>query len=235
VALSELYKWTTTWLAACFPSFMACLLARQEGSKQKPTKDDRYRKLNVARNCPREQLVLTRDADPTFFNAVKNEHFLRHGSRSELPPDVMVKFVPLLRKQAKLKRKRTGSLDNTNRTGILDYVSALNSANAKVGDFVRYGSVDSDIVDYVNQDELAGTRIKTIKRKRRSRRATPRPPPHPSIQPIDEALPSAPLMANMGTEMVDIAVPTLEFVEAPRIPPPPQARREARRETVKRI
>jgi hypothetical protein len=36
-AFSKLYKWTTTGLAACFPSFMACLLARQEGSKQKPT------------------------------------------------------------------------------------------------------------------------------------------------------------------------------------------------------
>jgi hypothetical protein len=58
VALSELYKWTTRGLAACFPSFMACLLARQEGSRQKPTKDDRYRRLNTARNCPRERLVL---------------------------------------------------------------------------------------------------------------------------------------------------------------------------------
>jgi hypothetical protein len=27
------------------------------------------------------------------------------------------------------------------------------------------------------------------------------------------------LIANMGTEMVDMAVPTLEFVEAPRNPP----------------
>jgi hypothetical protein len=50
VALSKLYKWTTTGLAACFPSFMACLLARQEGSKQNPTKDDRYGQLNMARN-----------------------------------------------------------------------------------------------------------------------------------------------------------------------------------------
>jgi hypothetical protein len=32
VALSELYKWTTTGLVACFPSFMVCLLARPEGS-----------------------------------------------------------------------------------------------------------------------------------------------------------------------------------------------------------
>jgi hypothetical protein len=41
VAFSEFYTWTTTGLAACFPSFMACLLARQEGSKRKTTKDDR--------------------------------------------------------------------------------------------------------------------------------------------------------------------------------------------------
>jgi hypothetical protein len=37
VALSELYTWTTTGLAACFPSIMVCLLARQEGSKRKTT------------------------------------------------------------------------------------------------------------------------------------------------------------------------------------------------------
>jgi hypothetical protein len=43
VAMNELYTWTTTALAACFPSFMACLLARQEGTKRKTTKDDRHR------------------------------------------------------------------------------------------------------------------------------------------------------------------------------------------------
>jgi hypothetical protein len=107
VALSELYKWTTTGLAACFPSFMACLLARQEGSKRKPTKDDRYRRLNMARICPRERLVLTRESDPIFFDAVKNEHFLRNGSRTKLRPEVYDKFAPFLRKQAKLTRKRT--------------------------------------------------------------------------------------------------------------------------------
>jgi hypothetical protein len=113
VALSKLYKWTTTWLAACFPSFMACLLARQERSKQKPTKDNRYRQLNMARNCPRERLVITSEANPIFFDAVKNEHFLQNGSRSKLHPEVMAKFVPFLRKQAKLTRKRTKSLDST--------------------------------------------------------------------------------------------------------------------------
>jgi hypothetical protein len=42
-------------------------------------------------------------------------------------------------------------------------------------------------------------------------------------------------MANMGTEMVDMAAPTLQFVEEPpRISAPPQARRE-HWETIKRI
>jgi hypothetical protein len=94
--LSKLYKWTATGLAACFPSFMACLLARQEGFKRKPTNDDRYRQLNMARNYPRKRLVLTREADPIFFDAVKNVHFLCNGSRNELHPEVMAKFVPFL-------------------------------------------------------------------------------------------------------------------------------------------
>jgi hypothetical protein len=55
---------------------MACLLTRQEGSKRKPTKDDCYQRLNMARKFPRRQLVLTCEADPIFFNAVMNEHFL---------------------------------------------------------------------------------------------------------------------------------------------------------------
>jgi hypothetical protein len=74
VAMNELYKWTTVGLAVCFLSFMACLLARQEGSKRKTTKDDHHRRLGLTCNTPREQLVLTRDIDPTFFDAVKNEH-----------------------------------------------------------------------------------------------------------------------------------------------------------------
>jgi hypothetical protein len=78
VALSELYTWTTTGLAACFPSFMACLLARQEGSKKKTTKDDRYPRLYLVCNAPREKLVLTRQTNPTLFDAVKNELFLRN-------------------------------------------------------------------------------------------------------------------------------------------------------------
>jgi hypothetical protein len=179
VALSELYKWTTTGLAACFPSFMAFLLARQEGSKQKPTKDDRYQQLNMARNCPRKQLVLTREADPIFFDAVKNEHFLRNGSRNELHPEVLAKFVPFLRKQAKLTRKRTKSLDSDNWTGSLGHAGALNSPNPKSSAYNSYGSVDSDIVDYVNRDELDTERTRTIKKTRRSRPRTPNPPPFP--------------------------------------------------------
>jgi hypothetical protein len=242
VAISELYKWTTTGLVACFPSFMASLLARQEGSKQKPTKDDRYQQLNRARNCPRERLVITREADPIFFDAVKNEHFLRNCSRSELHPEVMAKFVPFLRKQAKLTRKRTKSLDSTNWTGSLSHAGALNSTNPKDGNYHRYGFVDSDIIDYVNRDEVATERMKTIRKKRRLRRLTPSPPPLPKVRlpglevgTIDKPLPCAPLMANMGTEMVSMAAPTLQrVVEPPRIPPPPQARRE-HRETIKRI
>jgi hypothetical protein len=242
VALSGLYKWTTTGLAACFPSFMACLLARQEGSKRKPTKDDRYRRLNMARNCPRKRLVLTHEADPIFFDAVKNEHFLRNGSRNELHPEVMAKFVPFLQKQAKLTMKRRKSLDSANWKGSLGHAGALKSANPKSGAYTKYGSVDSDIVDYVNRNELDEDRTRTIKKTRKARSCTPLPPPFPQerlpgleVGIINEPLPSAPLMANMGTEMVDMAAPTLQFVvEPPRIASLPQARRE-HKETIKRI
>jgi hypothetical protein len=89
----KLYKWTTTGLVACFLNFMACLLARQEGSKRKPTKDDRYRQLNMARNCPRKQLFFTREANPTFFNAVIQRSWqslfcsslIRHGEVCPVP------------------------------------------------------------------------------------------------------------------------------------------------------
>jgi hypothetical protein len=177
VALSELYKWKTTGLAACFPSFMACLLARQEGPKRKPTKDNRYRQLNMARICPPKRLVLTREADPIFFDAVKNEHFLRNGSRNKLHPEVMAKFVPFLRKQAKLTRKRTKSLDNW--TGSRSHVSALKSANPESGAYTKYCSVDSDIVDYVNRNEVDKDRMKTVKRTQKARPRTPLPPPFP--------------------------------------------------------
>jgi hypothetical protein len=193
-------------------------------------------------NCPRKRLAITRESDPTFFNAVKNKHFLRHSSCSELHPEVMAKFVPFLRKQAKLTRKRTKSLDTTNWTGSLSHASALNSANPKDGNYHRYRSVDSDIVDYVNRNEVATERMKTIRKKRRSRQPTPSPRPLPTVRlpgleigTIDKPLPSVPLMQNMGTEMVNMAVPTLQLVvEPPRIHSPPQARRE-HRQTIKRI
>jgi hypothetical protein len=150
VALSELYTWTTTRLAACFSGFMACLLARQEGPKRKTTKDDCYCRLWLAHNAPREKLLLTRETDPTSFDAVKNEHFLRNGSRTELRPEVYDKFAPFLRKQAKLTRKRTRSIDNW--TGSLAHIGAMMSANPESSAYQKCGSVDSDIVTYVNRD-----------------------------------------------------------------------------------
>jgi hypothetical protein len=246
VALSKLYKWTTTGLAACFPSFMACLLARQEGSKRKPTKDNCYRRLNMARNCPRERLVLTREADPIFFDAVKKEHFLRNGSLNELRPEVMAKFAPFLRKQSKLTRKRTKSLDNW--TGSLSHVGALKSASPESGAYTKYGSVDSNIVNYVNRYEVDENRVKTVKRTQRARPRTPLPPPFPQspwrcpgFEPdtINKPLPSVPLMGNVekdaGTEMVTMGVPTLQLVAVPlKLAPPPQITKEPKK-TIERI
>jgi hypothetical protein len=124
----------------------------------------------------------------------------------------------------------------------MGHAGALNSANPKDGNYHRYGSVDSDIVDYVNHDEVATERMKTIRKKRRSRQLTSSPPPLPKVRlpgldvgTIDEPLPCAPLMANMGTEMVNMAAPTLQrVVEPQRIPLPPQVRRE-HWETIKRL
>jgi hypothetical protein len=75
VALSKLYKWTTTGLAACFPSFMACLLARQEGSKWKPTKDDRYRRPNMAHNCPAKDWSLLVNLIPSSSTPSRTSTF----------------------------------------------------------------------------------------------------------------------------------------------------------------
>jgi hypothetical protein len=126
VAMNELYTWTTTGLAAYFPSFMACILARQEGAKRKTTKDDRHRRLWLTRNTPREQLVLTRETDPTFFDAVKNEHLQRNGSRTDLCP------------------KRTRSMANW--TGSLSHIGAMRCADPESGAYQRCDSVDSDII-----------------------------------------------------------------------------------------
>ncbi len=192
---------------------MVCLLARQEGSKRKTPKYDRHRRLWLTHNTPREQLILTRDTDPTFFDAVKSEHLQRNGSKTELRP------------------KRTRSMANW--TGSLSHTGAMRCANPESGAYTKYGSVDSDIVNYVNRYEVEENRVKTVKRTQRERPRTPLPPPFPQspwrcpgFKPdtINEPLPSAPLMQNMRTEMVDMAAPTLQFVEEPpRIAPPPQA------------
>jgi hypothetical protein len=191
----------------------------------------------MACNCPLERLVLTREADPVFFDAVKNEHFLQNGSRTELHPEVMAKFVPFLRKPAKLTRKRTKSLDSANWTGSLGHAGALNSVNPKSSAYNKYSSVD-----YVNRNELDAERTRTIKKTRRSRPRTPYPPPFPQdrlpglrVGTIEDPLPHAPLMANVGMEIMEMAAPTLQHVMVPpRIPPPPQVRREPGK-TIKRI
>jgi hypothetical protein len=160
VALIELYTWTTTGPAACFSSFMACLLARQEGSKRKMTKDDRHRRLWLTRNTPREQLVLTRETDPTFFDTVKNEHLQQNGSRADLRP------------------KRTRSMANW--TGSLSHIGAMRSANPESGAYHRCDSVDSDIVTYVNHYEIDGdNQVKTIQRAQKATH-TPRALPIPN-------------------------------------------------------
>jgi hypothetical protein len=185
----------------------------------------------MARNCPRERLVLTREADPIFFDAVKKKHFLRNGSRNELRPEVIAKFAPFLRKQAKLTRKRTRSMDNW--TGSLSHVGAMKSANPD-------SSAYSDIVDYVNRYEVDENRVKTVKRTQKAKPRTPLPPPfpqspwrRPGFEPdtINKPLPSAPLMGNveknMGTEMVTMGVPTLQFVAVPpKLVSPPQITKE---------
>jgi hypothetical protein len=158
----------------------------------------------------------------------------------------MAKFVPFLRKQAKLTRKRTKSLDNW--TGSRSHVGALKSANPESGAYTKCGSVDSDIVDYVNRYEVDEDRMKTVKRTQKARPHTPLPPPFPQFpwrrpgfkpDTIKEPLPSAPLMKNMekdvGTEMVTLVVPTLQLVAVPpKLAPPPQITKEPKK-TIERI
>jgi hypothetical protein len=215
--MSELYTWTTAGLAVCFPSFMACLLARQEGSKRKMTKDDRHRRLWLTRNTPREQLVLTRETDPTFFDAVKNEHLQRNGSRTDLRP------------------KRTRSMANW--TGSLSYIGAMRSANPESGAYHRCDSVDSDIVTYVNNryDMSDDNKVKKVTRKRKAMQTpstlpitNPTFPTSFWVRPkfekdVEVGILSAPLPsvhvekekgveADMGIEMATIRAPTLSFV-----------------------
>jgi hypothetical protein len=217
VAMNELYKWTTAGLAVCFPSFMACLLARQEGSKRKTTKDDRHRHLWLTRNTPREQLILTRDTDPTFFEAVKSEHLQRNGSRTELRP------------------KRTRSMANW--TGSMSHIGAMRCANPESGAYQRCGSVDSDIATYVNNcyEMDDDHRVKKVFRKRKTwtpstlLATNPVFPPTPGARPrfnkdaevgiLNKPLPSVHVgtekgvEAEMGIEMRTFAAPTLLFVD----------------------
>jgi hypothetical protein len=120
----------------------------------------------------------------------------------------MAKFVPFLRKQAKLTRKRTKSLDSANWTGSLSHVSALKSANPKSGAYTKYCSVDSDIVNYVNRNEVDEDKMRTIKRTQKARPRTPLPPPFPQQllpgfdpETINKPLPSAPLMRNVERDV----------------------------------
>jgi hypothetical protein len=139
----------------------------------------------------------------------------------------MAKFAPFLRKQAKLTRKRTRSMENW--TGSMSHIGAMKSANPESGAYHKCGSVDSDIVEYVNCNEIDDNRVKAVRRTQKAKPRIPLPLPFPqspwslpSLEPdvINEPLPSAPLLKNVekdvGTEMVTITVPTLQFVAEPR-------------------
>jgi hypothetical protein len=85
--------------------------------------------------------------------------------------------------------------------------------------------------------------MNTVKRTRKTRPRTPLPPPFPQspwrcpgFEPdtINEPLPLAPLMKNVekdvGTEMVTLAVPTLQLVAVhPKLAPPPQITKETKK------
>ncbi len=215
VAMNELYNWATAGIAVCFPSFMACLLARQEGSKRKTTKDDRHRRAWLLRNTPREQLILCRDTDPTFFDAVKSEHLQRHGSRSKLRPET-TKGMPFY-------------------TGSLPHVGAMKCAFPDSGAYQKCGSVDSDMCTYVNERYVLGDehRVKKVFWKRKtytpSRLGNVRIPPTLGARPsfnkdgepdiIHEPLSSVHVgaekgaEADMGIEMETFQAPTLNFRE----------------------
>jgi hypothetical protein len=196
---------------------MVCLLARQEGSKRKTPKYDRHRRLWLTHNTPREQLILTRDTDPTFFDAVKSEHLQRNGSRTELRP------------------KRTRSMANW--TGSISHNGAMRCANPESGAYQRCGSVDSDIATYVNNRYAMDDdhRVKKVFRKRKTwtpstlLATNPVFPPTPGARPrfnkdakvgiLNEPLPSVHVgtekgvEAEMGIEMRTFAAPTLAFAD----------------------
>jgi hypothetical protein len=201
------------------PQLHGVSIGETEGSKRKTTKDDRHRQLWLTRNTPREQLVFTQETDPTFFDAVKNEHLQQNGSRTDLRP------------------KRTRSMANW--TGSLSNVGAMRSANPESGAYHRCDSVDLDIVTYVNRYEMNDdNKVKTITRKRKAMQ-TPSTLPitipsfHTSpwsrpkfkwdveVGVLNVPLPSVHMEkgkgteADMGIEMTTITVPTLSFVVEP--------------------
>jgi hypothetical protein len=117
-----------------------------------------------------------------------------------------------------------------NWTESLAHISAMMSANRESGAYQKCGSVDSDIVTYVNRYEIEDdNKVKTVRRAQKAMR-TPRPLPFPSspwgrptfeADVIDGPLPSVHAEkekgaeAEMGIELATIPVPTLQFVAAP--------------------
>jgi hypothetical protein len=173
-------------------------------------------------------LVLTRDIDPTFFDAVKSEHLQRNGSRTELRP------------------KRTRSMANW--TGSMSHIGAMRCANSESGPYQRCGSPDSDIATYINNRYEMGDdhRVKKVFRKRKTWTPSTLPvtnpvfPPTPGARPrfnkdVEVGILNMPLPlvhvvkekgveAEMGVEMTTFAAPTLSFVdEPPKIDVKPEA------------
>jgi hypothetical protein len=127
-----------------------------------------------------------------------------------------------------------------NWTGSLSHIGAMRSANPKSGTQNKCGSVDFDIVTYVNRYEIDDNKVKTVRRAQKAT-CTPLPLPFPSspwrlpsfeADVIDWPLPLAqPLLkgaeAKMGIEMTTIPVPTLQYVaEPPKDVVKPQCKRE---------
>jgi hypothetical protein len=117
-----------------------------------------------------------------------------------------------------------------NWTGSLAHIGAMMSANPESGAYQKCGSVDSDIVTYVNRYEIDDdNKVKMVRRAQRATN-TPRPLPFPGSSwgrprfkagVINGPLPSVHTEkekgaeAEMGIELVTIPVPTLQFVAAP--------------------
>jgi hypothetical protein len=127
-----------------------------------------------------------------------------------------------------------------NWTGSLSNIGAMRSANQESGAYHKCGSVDSDIVTYVNRYEIDDNKVKTVRRAQKATH-TPLPLPFPSLpwrlpgfeaDIIDGPLPSAQTLlksaeAEMGIEMTTILVPTLHYVaESPKDVAKPQCKRE---------